>query len=204
VTGHARRGTVCQLDGIHLGAEPPRSHREFETDKARPDHGNVPRMFDPDAERIGIGDAPETKQAVEINSRYGEASVPGTDGEHEVIIGDCGSGREAPPLVPPLDRFGAIVHQLDKVLGKIILRPEPQHVRPDLAEKVRLGERRPLIGQARLVADQSDTVFKAFLSQRGGRLEACVSGTHNDDGVHGINSAGQEGGPSAHRARVRS
>ena len=177
---------------------------KFETDKAGPDHGNVPRMFGPDAERIGIGNAAETKHAVEINSRYGEASVAGTDGEHEVIIGDCDSGREAHPLVPPLDSFGAIVHQVDTVLGKIILRPEPQRVRPDLAEKIRLGERRPLIGQARLVANQSDTAFKAFLSQRGGCLEASVSSTHNDDGVHCIKSAGQADGPSAHRAQVRS
>ncbi len=64
---------------------------------------------------------------------------------------------------------------------------EQEAIRRHAAGQVFLGERRPLVGQLRFVADQYQTAGKAFPTQGVDGLCAGLAAAYDEDGgVHGI------------------
>ncbi len=71
--------------------------------------------------------------------------------------------------------------ELDVVVAVERLRPQQQQVEADLAVQVVLRQRRALIGQHILVADQRDASVIAMLAQRRRQLEASMARADDDD-----------------------
>ena len=61
------------------------------------------------------------------------------------------------------------------------LRPHQQQVEADLAVEIILRQRRALVRQHRLVADQHDGAVEPGLAQRGGQLKTGMAGADDDD-----------------------
>ena len=83
-----------------------------------------------------------------------------------VDLGDPGAGQK-----------------VDAVVAVESLRPQQEQVETDLAVEIVLRQRRPLVRQYRLVADQPDGALEAGLAQRGGHLEAGMASADDDDRV---------------------
>ena len=84
--------------------------------------------------------------------------------------------------LPAIDRRHRVaVDQVDLLLGVKLGRPQPQIIDPGLTGEVGFRQRRALVGQNRLVADQHDAAGKALLAQRRRDLETGLAGADDGD-----------------------
>src|SRR5208283_4910849 len=111
--------------------------------------------------------------------------------------------RQEQPVRGAIDEAGAVGDQLDVLVAVKFVRPERQAVRAALALQVGLRQRRPLIGQMRLIVDQADAVAVAELPQRYSELKARVPGADDQDCSlrHSVRPARCEA--ATYRARAR-
>src|SRR5690606_11722454 len=130
-----------------------------------------------------IGCRAQCEDAIEITSLHRRAARDRSGCQDELVesdrftIHDAGAGRDVDPLHTPagavvdrvvdVDRFAA--KRLETVFGSF--------------EK-RLRERWPVIGILRLVPDQYNLAFIAFLTQRDGKLRSAMPGPDDDDARH--------------------
>src|SRR5882724_12892717 len=91
------------------------------------------------------------------------------------------AGCEREPAGTAIDRSGAVGNQLDLLLAIEFVGAEHQAVRTTLALEIGFGQRRPLIGQMRLVVEQADALGKTMLPQRCRDLEARVTGADDQN-----------------------
>ena len=73
--------------------------------------------------------------------------------------------------------------ELDAVVAIERFRPHQQQIEADLAVEIVLRQRRTLVRQYRLVADQHDRTVEPGLPQRGGELKAGMAGADDDDAI---------------------
>src|SRR5581483_735473 len=85
----------------------------------------------------------------------------------------------------PVERHGAAPGAVvDAVLAVERGRAHQHEVEPHLAGEIVLRQRRALIGQRILVADEDDLAVEPALAQRGGKLEPAMPGAEDDDAGH--------------------
>jgi hypothetical protein len=68
------------------------------------------------------------------------------------------------------------------------LGPQVHPFQALLPGQVLLGERRPLVGDVRLVPDDRDLTFVTFLAQAGSCLSRSMSGSHDNHPSHLLSS----------------
>src|SRR6185436_8799860 len=87
-------------------------------------------------------------------------------------------------LARAIDRRDAYPgHEIDPVIAEELRRPQLDLVHPLLVENESLRQRRTLVGQMGLVADQGDWILIARRAQRGGGLEARLPGADDHAAV---------------------
>ncbi len=84
----------------------------------------------------------------------------------------------------PVDARCRSVDALDALLVEEAVRPEGETRGVDLAHEIGFRQRRPLIGRATFIADQSDTAAEAVLPQEMRKIETGMAGTDNHNRRH--------------------
>ena len=166
---------------------------EFEPDEARAHHHDPAGALDGGAQGVGVVEGAELAHAREFGARHRQGPVAGAGGEDEMVVRETFAIREAHlPLLAVDPRHAGLGAVADRVVGKEALLPQEEAAGIGLASEVGLRQRRALIGQHRLLADQGEASGKARLPQRGRGLEAGLARTDDDDVVdaHGPASAG--------------
>src|SRR5439155_22744154 len=101
--------------------------------------------------------------------------------QHEVVVFELLARNEAQTLPGPVDLGGARPSEvIDPMIAVKRLRPHQQQVEADLAVEIVLRQRRPLIRQHRLLAEQDDCAVEPALAQRGGQLKPGMPGADDD------------------------
>ena len=108
---------------------------------------------------------------------------PECHAKHEMAIAKPLARGETHGFSGAVDRANRCPREvIDTVVAVKRLGPHQEELEADLVEVI-LGERRALVGQHRLVADEGDASVEAMLAQRGRQLKAGVTRPGNDDGI---------------------
>src|SRR6185312_16298027 len=172
---HAGHHPVDQLDDMHRLAGGPGDRREFEADKPGADHDDALGEGEALAQMIRLGEVAQVADPVELDPRQRRHPVARAGGDDEVVVAERRADAELdlPRGAVDLDGAGA-AHVFDALFGVEALGTHQQEVEADLAAEVILGQRRPLIGKPRLVADQHHLAVETALAQRRGELEPAM------------------------------
>jgi len=175
--GHcARHDAACELDDIDLKTLDPRGGGEFKPDETGADDNDVFAGRDAPAQILAVIEDAQVTYIGQIGVGNIDEAIARAGREHQMAIVEQRAGRELQLAQLPVDRESAIRNQLDVLVGKEFARAEHQAVRAAGSLEVGLGQRRPLVGQMRLVIDQADRFGKAVLAQRGRDLKPSVTG----------------------------
>ena len=170
--GHLQHGDGLALRGGDRG--------EFQSDETGADDDDGPRLRQPRLERIGLRQRADIENALELRARQRQQPVARAEREHEMVIGERLAGSERDLLAGRIDRRDTrLRHQLDAVVAIEGVRPQPQRLQGHLALQIGFRQRRPLIRQPGLVADQDDPAVETVVAQRGGGLHAAMPRTRD-------------------------
>ena len=149
------------------------------------DHHDMLRGADPLPQHLALIEVSQVTNIGKISVGQIEQAVAGTGRQHQMPVIKERAGGEHEPLRSAVDEGDAIADQFDVLVAIELVGPEHQAVGTPLALEIGLGQRRPLIGQMRLVVDQADTFAKAMLAQGDGNLETGVAGADDQDSFLG-------------------
>ena len=175
-----------RLDLEHPNRFPKRAggRREFQADESSADHHDIARVLDAllNVDRLCI--SPQVADTVQIGAFDRQYSIPGSDREHQRFIRKAATGCKAHRAADRvnLGHLGA-GDQLDSMALIEGQRTQGSAFDILLAGHEALGERRALVGEIGLVANQSDRSLIAFRAQRCCNLETGLSGSDDDDAI---------------------
>ena len=178
---HPTHHSVGQFEDMDRPALAARDRGEFEPDKAGADHHDMLGRSEPLAQLIGLGQRAQIAHPVELDPGQRRDPVARTGRQHEVVVIEPLSGSEAQALRGPVDLGGARPGEvIDPVVAVELLRPHQQQIEADLAVEIVLRQRRPLVRQHRLLAEQDYGAVEPALAQRGGQLKSAMPRADDD------------------------
>jgi hypothetical protein len=165
----------------HLNTELPERGRDLGADEAHADNDRLPPGEGLRADPVGVVDAAEVIDPLEVEAGDRRAAVPGPGREQQLVVGQA---LTAPELDDPLgwvDAHGAGAQSgLDLSLGIEVGRTDEGVLEGDLAAEVLLRKRWPFVGEMRLLPYEDEPAFEALLTQH---CRGCGPGearTHDD------------------------
>ena len=195
------------LDHGHLAALLARGRGHFEPDPAAAHDQQALAGRQGRAQRHRILDAAQGVDARQVRARDIQAARPAAVAQDQLVVARQarpGSGEAAWPACRCASRrpsAASRVSSCSKASG-FTRRVVSACASPD---EHRLGQRRPLVGTMRLVADQDDPALEAFASQRLRGPAAGLAGAHDHDGLRAgrISVARYPASVAVSRARAR-
>ena len=181
----AHQDARLRLDDGHLGAAPDRARREFQPDEAAADDGDA---------LAGLKMPADGKRIVE--AAQGEAARPGLCRQRKLpgqrarrqqqpVIGKGRAVGKRHVFCGPVDGNSAFAGEtVDAVLGESVREADPLRLRRLGVVQRFLRQRRPFVGQVRLVADQRDAACVAQFTQGEGCARAAFAGSDDDHARH--------------------
>ena len=170
-----------RLEHGHRGAELGQARRHLESDVAAADDDRPRPWPDCGLDRIGIRERAQIEHARQIDTGQRQPAGSRAGADHERRVVECGAVfQDEKPLLSKNSRGAGAEAQIDAVLGVVALGSEPGPLQRHLAAEIRFRQRRPLIGQVRLVAEQGKVALEAQLAQAHGDLRARLPGADDD------------------------
>ena len=119
---------------------------------------------------VGVGQAAQAHHAVEVGAGHRQATRDGAGGEQELVVPDLVAIGQPDPVRGPVDRGDRQFRpQFDVVLGIPGGVVDVDGVALGGAEQKTFGQRRPLVREFRLAAEQDDPAGESF-ARAGSRL----------------------------------
>ena len=176
---HARHKPRLPLDHGDLLAQSARRGGDFESDESAADHDDILRGGQALADLGRFGERAQVADAV--GSHIGKHPVARAGGQHQRVVFDVLSRIERHAPRHAIDGCHSARHQI-YALG-LVERGRAQLGMALLlfAEQKTLRERRPLVRNAGLVADQRDPFFVTLGAQGRGGLKTALSSANDDD-----------------------
>ena len=154
---HPPHRLLRHLDDVDGDPGGARHRGEFEPDKAGADHDHLAHLAQPLTQDVGVGQRAQRQNALELGTRHPERPKPRPGGEHDMVAVDLAARGQLQATPAPVDRGNTLAgDEVDPMCFVKCLRPQPQFVEPAVAGKIGFRQRRALVGQDRLVADQQD------------------------------------------------
>ncbi len=136
---------------------------------------------EPLAQLIGLGQRAQIAHPVELDAGQRGHPVARPGRQHEMVVTELLTRSEAQALPGAVDLGGARSGEIiDPVVAVERLGPHQQQVEADLAIEIILGQRRALVWQHRLLAEEHDGAIEPALAQRGRELKAGMPGPDDD------------------------
>ncbi len=155
---------------------------DFQPDITTTDDGKALAGLKDGAQRIDIGDAAQIVDSLEIRVGYKNGAHARSGGEQQLVVSDHAAIGQHDLLLCAIDAgSGCAEDHFDLGLGVEGLRLQEQALALKLALQIRLGERRALIGQERLIADHCDRACEAFGPEGRDRLCAGLACANDDN-----------------------
>jgi hypothetical protein len=188
---HAEQRRLEHLEDRHLDTERSEGGRDLGPDEPHAHDDHAPGGRGSFTDRVGVVDTPELEDAVEVRAGNVEPPVAHAGRDERRIESDAAAaGERDRPIagVQALDR-GPEQH-VHVVLLPPRLRTDEQLGGRLLAPEVPLRERRALVGEIRLVADQHEPLVEPLLPQRRGGGRTAQRGADDREGAprHGSGS----------------
>ena len=180
--GYPLQDAVFHLDHTDLEAGFDAHGRDLQADVSPADHHDFPagRHFGPDG--IHVRDGSQVMDAREVVALDLQQARPAARGEQQLRIGERPAVRSGDGSRGTVDGFDPNAGPDGHVPVRVeLLRTEVDAFQAVLTGQVLLRERRALIGDVGLVADDDDLSLVSFLTQAGGGLPAGVSCSYDDD-----------------------
>src|ERR1700722_1261325 len=178
----ARHHPRAEFDHVDLKTLGAGGRGKFEADESGADHRDVSRDADPLAQRLALVEDAQVFDIGEVGVRQVEQAIARAGREHQMAIIKKAPRGEQQPVGGAIDKGGAVADQFDVLVAIEFVGTEHQAVWTPPAPQIRLGQRRPLIGQMRLVVDQADAFAKPMLAQGDGNLETGGGGGDDQNG----------------------
>ena len=157
------------LDGRHLEAHLAERRRHLGADEAEADHHRPGAGAGRAANAVAILHRAQLEYAREIRTGGGERSVPTARRDQEPVVGHLLAPLQADDFALGIDRDGADTQtEVDVLLRVVVRRVDELILEPVLAAKIALGQRRAIVGELRLGADEIHGAVVAALAQRRG------------------------------------
>ena len=158
----ARHHARGELEHVDLEPLDPRGGREFEADEAGADHHDARLRRHDLSQRLALVEDAQIFHVGQIRIGQIEQPVARAGRQHEVAVRQRLAGCEHAPCAPR-DRSTRRGPRSARWSGPGRISPAGTSGSPARPEPlmIGLGQRRPLIGQMRLVVDQADAVRKS-------------------------------------------
>src|SRR5579864_672721 len=178
----ARHETIECLEHGDLDAALGGDRCDFQTDITAANDGELLALSNQVAERIDVGDAAQILNAGKFGTGTFDPAHARTGGEQQLVVGERAPVRENHLVRIAVD-LGRGNAQDQLALGFAVecVRLQKKSVALHRAHQIGFGERRPLVGRVRLVADQRDVARKPLGPEGRDGLRAGLSGAHDDD-----------------------
>ena len=129
---------------------------------------------------VDVGHRAQVVDTLEVVTGHFQQAVAAAEAQDQLVVAQFRAVAQAQPLVRPVDcgdpQSELHVHQVLFVeLGAAQQQPLAVH----FTREVLLGQRRPVVGQVRLVADHDDAACVPFAAQRIDCLHCRVARTDN-------------------------
>ncbi len=193
--GHAFGGHPLQNAALHLqhvDLEPVlhRDRGHLQTDVAAADDHQTLAGREVGADILHVVDAAQIVDAAQVVAGDGQLPGPGAGREQQFLVGEGFAGIRGYGLCCRVDGDHPRVGLDRDVLVLVELgRPQVHAFEAVLPRQVLLGQRWPLVGNVRLVADDDDLPFIAFLAQARRRLSRGVPRPHDHHRRHVCSSS---------------
>ena len=163
-------------------AHPACRRRDFQADVAAADDDYARSGLQARSYGRGIVDVAQIVHSGEIGSGTGHASRQSADTQQETVVIDFLAARQGHAARGGIDADCASAEpELDGMLVVEAAMAKQQPFRRQLTRQEFLRQRRPLIGQHALIADQDQPAFESFAAQSVDGLGACLSTPHDDN-----------------------
>ena len=186
----ARQQPFLRLDNGHAPTARRKCRGDFQPDEAAADDRDVIDPAGKFADGAGVGDGAQRQYAGERAAFDGQQPRARAGRKDRLVEGEAAARGQLQPLRPGVQTFDAFAEQ--KV-------DRPAGIKGFGAQDLRLGggildeglrQRRLVVGQFGLVADQRDDAVISFLAQARGSLYASVTRSDDDDAsVHDASCA---------------
>ena len=133
------------------------------------------------ADRVAVGDRAQVVDALQLRARQLQPSRARAGGDQQRVVADVGAvALELHTALGRIDiRHGMTEQQLDLLVLVEGLVLDEQILALGLATQVVLAQRRALVGELRLGADQQNPSVEAALAQLDRRFGACEAGAND-------------------------
>jgi hypothetical protein len=190
LAGDAGQDPAFALDDQGVRAQRAGGSGRLQADIAAADHGQALVGAQGVLEQLGVGGRAQGQHAGQVGAGDRQLTGAGAGGQDEEVVGNGLARGQGHRLFRAIDPFGhAFEAQGDVIVGVPLGRLQRERLGVGLALQPGLGQRRALIGQQRLVADQDDTALVTVLAQERGGRTACVARADDDDACVLIASA---------------
>ena len=155
----------------------------FEADVAAADDQRPTAPGEGGGERVGVGQRPHQKDAAEIAADPGRQAARRAAGrEREEVVGQHAAVGEGDGAGGAVDGGGRRAGEERDAFGlEEARRPQEQPFERHLALEIPLGERRPLVGEVRLAADQRERAGVAEGAELRHQRGPGLARAHHDD-----------------------
>ena len=177
----ARQHAGQSLDHGDFLAEHGEGRRNLKPDEPASNDGNRLRLRHAGLERDRVVEGAQIEHALKVGPGDRQQARPATGRQSKPPVGQRAPVREGNRTACPVDRGRPHSQdRLDAVLLQHLLGADRQRALGDFAGEKPLRQRRSLIGQVALVADQHDRLRKPTAAGRQRDLQARIGRSDND------------------------
>jgi hypothetical protein len=181
--GDAIEDSVCYLNDGDPVTQTGTDRGDLQSNIASTNHEDAVRINQRLAKQHGIIDRPKSEQARQtLCSVLWESPRPRTRRHHQLGVTNRFTAGKLDHLPSPIDAHDALsrANQYAKCF-KELLRTKYETIHRRLSLQKCLGERRTLVRQPRLLADDRDCFLMPCLAQTGGARKCGLTSSYNDD-----------------------
>ena len=179
----ARQQAIGHLEDGDALAERCCRRGDFQADESSSQYGDRGGFGDGVAQAVRVVDGAQVVQVAQAVGQAGQAPGMGADGQDQDVVRQYRAIVERDLAGDGIDAFGARAQaQGHASIGRF--RPQELKRGARILD-VGLGERRAMVRQVGLGADQGDVALPAGFGQAGAQLRRSMAASHNDDSLHG-------------------
>ncbi len=181
---HAAHHPVCHFDDAYIVSQLPGNRSDFEADIAGTYDDDLPGRIEICADARDIIDATQVVNAFQVASRHIDTPHTRARRQDKRVIGNVLAGGGDNRTLVAVD-CGDPGFQADVDIGRIVKVSgfDVEALCRQFPGQEFFRERRALVRQPGLFADEHDTAVEAFLPQRGHDLSGSVTGSGNYESV---------------------
>src|SRR5438132_3900305 len=182
VAEHAGQWHAGALDGGDRDPELGQRGRHLGADEAEPYHDGTTGPRGGGANAVTVLDGAELEDPLQRRTGHREHSIAPTGGHQQPVVSHPLAALELDELLLGVDRRRPHPErELDALLGIIGGGFDELILEAFLLTKIALGQRRAVVGQLGLGADEPDLTVKPLVAQGRGRRGPGQRGTYDDD-----------------------